>query len=71
MLFNLLDMHEDGEAGEPVRVTADGPYTLTGFAGSGLSSLEVTVNNYSRLVEMIRNTYSGRLADVLLVEVGS
>ncbi len=71
LLFNLLDMHEDGEAGEPVRVTADGPYTLTGFAGSGLSSLEVTVNNYSKLVEMIRNSYSGRLVDVLRVEAGA
>ncbi len=41
------------------------------FAGSGLSSLDLSVNNYSRLVEMIRSTYSGRLVDVLKVEVGT
>ncbi len=71
LFFNLLDMNQDGQEGEPVRVTADGPYTLPGFAGSGLSSLDLTVNNYSRLIEMIRNEYSGRLVDVLKVEMGS
>ena len=71
LFFNLLDMKEGGEEGEAVRVTADGPYTLSGFAGSGLPGLDLTVNNFSALSEMIRNTYSGRLVDVLNMEAGT
>ncbi len=71
VLFSLLGMDEEGPEGEAVRVTADGPYTLPGFAGSGLSSLNLTVNNFTRLVEMIRNSYSGRLVDVLDLTQGS
>jgi hypothetical protein len=65
--FSLLDMKEDGAAGDEVTVTANGTYTLPGFSGSALSSLEITVNNYSGLWEMIRNSYGGRLVDVLEV----
>ena len=65
--FSLLDMKEDGAAGDEVTVTANGPCTLSGFSGSALSSLEITVNNYSGLWEMIRNSYGGRLTDVLEV----
>jgi len=71
LFFNLIDMREDGVAGEAVRVTADGPLTLAGFAGSGLSSLELTVNNFAVLVDMVRNDYSGRLVDVLYVQAGT
>jgi len=71
VLFSLLGMNEEEPGGEEVRVTADGPYTLPGFAGSGLSSLNLTVNNFSKLVEMIRNSYSGRLVDVLALTQGS
>ncbi len=71
VLFSLLGMNEEGPAGEAVRVTADGPYTLPGFTNSGLSSLNLTVINFSRLVEMIRNSYSGRLVDVLAMTQGS
>ncbi|MCI5157040.1 MAG: hypothetical protein D3906_01125 [Candidatus Electrothrix sp. AUS1_2] len=66
--FNLLDMNEDGEAGPPVLVTADGTCTLSGFSGSALTSLNLTVNNFADLVKMIRSHYSGRLVDVLVLQ---
>lgn len=69
LLFNLLDIREDGEEGEAVRVTAAGSITLPGFAGSALSKLKLTVNSFEPLAEMIRNSYSGRLVDVLEVGV--
>ncbi len=70
LLFNLLDMTEEGEAGEAVRVTANGDYILTGFADSLLTQLNITVNNFNRMVDMIRNDYSGRLVDILDIRVG-
>lgn len=45
--------------------------TVTGGTISALSYLEITVNNYSGLWEMIRNSYGGLLVDVLEVKVGS
>ena len=71
LLFNLLDMSENGQAGETVIVTADGDLTLNGFAGSALSSLSLTVNSFTKLVQMIRENYSGRLVDVLVVQQGT
>jgi len=67
--FSLLDMHKDGQEGDAVTVTADGEYTLPGLAGSAISSLNIRVNDYAALVELIRNHYSGRLVDVLAVKV--
>jgi hypothetical protein len=69
LLFNLLDMTENGKAGPVVIVAANGSFTLSGFAGSAVTSLNITVNNYAGLVQMIRNAYSGRLADILDVKV--
>jgi hypothetical protein len=66
--FNLLDMSEDGQEGAPVLVTANGDYVLPGFSGSALSSLNIMVNNFADLVSMIRSNYSGRLADVLVMQ---
>ena len=66
---NLLDMRKEGQEGDAVSVTANGDYTLPGFSGSAVSSLEISVNNYDALVDMIRNHYSGRLVDVLDVQV--
>jgi hypothetical protein len=71
LAVNLLDMTEGGRAGAAVQVTAGGAYTLPGFAGSALTSLNITVNNYADLVKMIRSAYSGRLADVLVMKTGS
>jgi len=68
LLFNLIDMTENGKAGPVVTVAANGSFTLSGFAGSAVTSLNITVNNCAGLVQMIRNAYSGRLADVLKVE---
>jgi hypothetical protein len=70
LLFSLLDMREDGAAGTAVSVTQNGAYVLNGFSGSPVSSLNITVNDYAGLWNMIRNGYSGRIADVLVVRVG-
>jgi hypothetical protein len=51
LLFSLLDMKKGGAAGTAVSVTQNGDYPLTGFADSGLSSLDITVNNYADLWE--------------------
>jgi len=66
--FSLLDMKENGAAGDAVSVSANGEYTLPGFAGSAVSSLNISVNNYAGLAELIRSGYAGWLADVLVVK---
>jgi hypothetical protein len=69
LLFSLLDMkEEEGRTGAAVTVTADGEQTLQGFSGSAVSSLDIRVNDYAALKDLIRNKYGGRLADVLKVE---
>jgi len=70
LLLSLLGMKEDGPVGAAVTVTANGAYTLQGFAGSAVSSLSVRVNDYAALVDLVRDQYYGRLADVLDVRVG-
>lgn len=67
--FSLLDIREGSATGEEVIVTQNGAYALPGFSGSALSSLEITVNDYAALWDLIRNDYSGRLVDVLEVTV--
>ncbi len=69
LLFSLLDMREGGTAGEEVIVTQNGDFTLPGFAGSAVSTLEITVSNYAGLWELVRNSYGGRLVDVLDIKV--
>jgi hypothetical protein len=69
LIFSLIDMKEDGASGAEILVPQNGEYILPGFAGSAVSSIEITVNNYSALWEMIRNYYNGRLLDVLDVAV--
>ena len=65
LLFNLIDMHEGGAAGAEVVVTENGEYILPGFAGSAVSTLEITVNDYAALWDMLRSDYNGRLVDIL------
>jgi hypothetical protein len=69
LLFSLLDMQEGGATGAEVSVPQNGEYILPGYAGSPASSVEITVNNYAALWDMIRNDYGGRLVDVLDVRV--
>ncbi|MCI5224321.1 MAG: hypothetical protein D3924_17045 [Candidatus Electrothrix sp. AR4] len=59
LLFTLLDMTENGE------------YSLNEFVGSILTGLDIRVNSFTQLVDMIRNSYSGRLVDVLDVRLSS
>ncbi len=68
LIFSLLDMKENGAAGAEVIVTQNGDYTLPGFTGSALSSLDISVSSYAALWEMVRNSYGGRLVDVLDVQ---
>jgi hypothetical protein len=65
LFLNLLDMEEGGRTGAAVMVPANGEYTLPGFSGSAVSSLAVKVSNYAALVDLIRNSYAGRLVDIL------
>lgn len=69
LLFNLLDMEEDGKAGAVVTVTTNGAYTLPGFADSAVSSLDISVDNFADLVKMARNVYMARVADVLEIRL--
>jgi hypothetical protein len=68
LLFSLLDMREEGRTGAAVTVTANGNFTLPGFSGSAVSSLDIRVNDYAALKAMIRNSYGGRAVDVLKAE---
>ena len=68
LLLSLLGMEQDGAAGAAVPVTADGGQTLPGFSGSAVSSLDIRVNNYAALKEMVRSRYSGRVVDILQIE---
>ncbi|CAK8721340.1 DUF4469 domain-containing protein [Candidatus Electronema halotolerans] len=69
LLFSLIDMKEEGASGAEIPVTQNGTYSLPGFTGSAVSSLEISVNEYAALWEMLRNNYNGRLVDVLDVVV--
>jgi len=69
--MSLLDMTEGGAVGNEVRVMENGAYTLAGFAESPLTSLNITVNDYAALVNMIRTDYFGRVVDVLDVAQGT
>jgi hypothetical protein len=69
LLFSLIDMKDGGTSGAEIPVTGNGAYSLPGFTGSAVSSLEITVNDYAALWEMIRNDYQGRLVDILEVAV--
>ncbi|MGX9728942.1 MAG: hypothetical protein ACTFAK_16990 [Candidatus Electronema sp. VV] len=71
LLLSLIGMKEDGPAGAAVTVAANGNYTLAGFAGSVVSSLTVKVNDYAALLDLVRDQYYGRLADMLDVRVGA
>ena len=59
---------EAEEGGAAVSVTQNGAHILPGYAGPPVSSMEITVNSYAALWEMIHNDYGGRLVDVLKIE---
>ncbi len=53
----LLDMKEGGT------------FTLNGYDGAAVTSLSVAVENFAGVAAFIRNSYAGRLFDVLDVRV--
>jgi hypothetical protein len=66
LLLSLLGMKEGGGGpGVAVPVSASGTYTLQGFSGSGVASIVIAVENYSDLFSLVRNSYSGRLVDII------
>jgi hypothetical protein len=67
--INLLDMKEGGSAGVAIPITSEDEYTLEGFAGSAVQSLQIGVENLAALITLIKNSYSGRLVDILDVRV--
>lgn len=67
--FRLLDMHEDGNAGDEVVASANGQINLAGFSGSAVSGISIVINKYQQLVRMIKSTYAGRLVDVLFLRM--
>jgi len=64
----LCNMKEGGTAGAAASVAANGAATLPGFAGSAVTSLNLWVNNYAALKEMVRSGCGARVVDVLKVE---
>jgi hypothetical protein len=69
--LTLLDMNEGGATSDAVRVNGNTTYTLSGYPGSDLTSLEVTVLDYAALLRKIRDEYQGRLVEILDVGAGS
>ncbi|MCI5150923.1 MAG: hypothetical protein D3916_16325, partial [Candidatus Electrothrix sp. MAN1_4] len=65
LLFSLIDMKDGSASGAAIPVAGNGPYTLPGFSGSAVSNLEIRVDQYSALWNMVRNDYQGRLVDIL------
>ena len=68
LYLNLLDMQEHGQAGAAVPVTGNGEYALSSFAGSAVTALTVTVDNFAALVSLVRNGYTSRLVDILEIQ---
>ena len=69
--LSLLDMSENGNAGNEVQVSGNGIYTLPGFAGSAVTSLEITVQRYAALAAKVMEEYTGRLIDIVDVHQGT
>jgi len=65
LVLNLLGMNDSGPQGAIVAVSTNGSYTLPGFSGSGVTSIVLTVEVYNELYNLVRNSYSGRLVDIV------
>jgi len=65
LMLSLLAMQEHSAAGSAVTAPGNGDYTLPGFSGSAVSSLNVKVENHAGLVALLRSGYHGRMADIL------
>ena len=67
--FRLIDMRDGGAEGLPVPVTGHGGFTLPGFTGSAVSSLDIRIDDYIALKTMVLNDYDGSLVDILDVKM--
>lgn len=64
-------MQDGGHEGNEVQVAANGVYTIPGYSGGYVTSLIVTVADYATFYTLVRNTYGGRIVDILDVSVGT
>ena len=69
LVFSLLDMQRGGVVGPGVTAQANGEYEVPGFAGSSVLALNIRVDGYQALKEMVRIDYDGRVADILDLEM--
>jgi hypothetical protein len=69
LLLTLLAIKEGGGQGAALPVSANGTYTLQGFSGSGVTSIVLDVDEYSSLFSLVRNSYSGRMVDILDIKL--
>lgn len=65
LAMNVLAMQEHGAAGSAINIIDNGGYVLPGFSGSAVSSLTVQVSYLAELKTLIRNSYHGRMVDIL------
>lgn len=69
--FSLLDMEKNGKAGTAVTMTGNGACALTGWSGSPVSSVNIAIENFQGLSDLLLNDYSDRLVDILDITPGS
>ncbi len=69
--MNLLALKKGGTTGPEIAVTENGEYTLPGFNDSAVTSLTVRIQDYTALKKIIRESYNGRLVDILDIQLGS
>ena len=70
LLFSLLGMEENGQAGPAVTAREEGNYSLAGYSGSPISSLDITVENFQGLSDLLREDYSDSMTDILDITPG-
>jgi hypothetical protein len=63
--FWLTGMTQDSAVGDAVIINANQAYTLTGFAGSAVTSLEVTTVNWEAIKTLVKTKYTNRMYDIL------
>lgn len=63
--FWLTGMEVDSPVGDAVIINANQAYTLSGFAGSAVTSLEITTVNWEAIKTLVKTKYTNRMYDIL------
>lgn len=61
----MADMTQDGEIGDAVIVNDNAAYTINGYAGSLITSIEITTVDWAALKTLVKTKYLGRMYDIL------